>query len=45
MKPNSEGENMGDLMTAVAPSVTQSAAGRAAEPRAQGYLDRDGVRI
>ena len=36
---------MGDLMTAVAPSATPDAAGRAAEPRAQGYLDRDGVRI
>jgi pimeloyl-ACP methyl ester carboxylesterase/predicted glycosyltransferase len=32
-------------MTAVAPSATPHAAGRAVEPRAQGYLDRDGVRI
>ena len=32
-------------MTAVAPSATSHAAGRAVEPRAQGYLDRDGVRI
>ena len=36
---------MGDLMTAVAPSATPHPAGRAVEPRAQGYLDRDGVRI
>ena len=35
---------MSGLMTAVAPSPTQEA-GRAVEPRAQGYLDRDGVRI
>ena len=33
------------LMAAVAPSATPHAAGRAVEPRAQGYLDRDGVRI
>ncbi len=32
-------------MAAVAPSATPHAAGRAVEPRAQGYLDRDGVRI
>ena len=36
---------MADLMTAVAPSATPHAAGRAAEPRAQGYIDRDGVRV
>jgi pimeloyl-ACP methyl ester carboxylesterase len=32
-------------MSAVAASATSHAAGRAVEPRAQGYLDRDGVRI
>ena len=32
-------------MTAVAPSATAHAAGRAVEPRMQGYLDRGGVRV
>ena len=32
-------------MAAVAPSATAHAAGRAVEPRVQGHIDRDGVRI